>query len=145
MIASLFLLFNHHFTPEQEADSTASLGVEGIVVLPAHLQEIWSSIPPDTGEIDPFLAPIKEWLKAEARPGDFVLVQGDFGATYLMVRFAFENGLIPVYSTSERRAVENHHPDGSVTSPTIFGTADFVHTGGKNGQSVHLYSWDHQL
>jgi hypothetical protein len=31
-----------------------------------------------------------------------------------MVIFASSKGLIPVYSTTSREAVEKHHPDGSV-------------------------------
>jgi hypothetical protein len=43
-----------------------------------------------------------------------VLIQGDFGATFLMVNFAFEKGLIPIHSTTEREATEELQPDGSV-------------------------------
>jgi len=111
---SLFLLFNHQFTTTQEADALQSLGVERIVNLPQGLQDLWSSVPPDRAEIVPYLEPIKNWLESETNPGDYVLIQGDFGATYLMVSFAFDRGLIPIYSTSLREAAEEHKPDGSV-------------------------------
>jgi len=45
---------------------------------------------------------------------DYVLIQGDFGACYIIVNFAFEIGLIPIYSTTRRAAVEKHENDGSV-------------------------------
>lgn len=112
---SLFLLFNHQFTPEQDADARASLGVNRVVKLPEDLQAIWAAIPPDAADIAPYLAPIKAWLAHEAQPDDYALIQGDFGATYLMVRFAFEHGLRPVYATSRREAQEIHQPDGSIT------------------------------
>ena len=111
---SLFLLFNHQFTTTQEADARKSLGVERIVNLPQGLQDLWSSVPPDRAEIVPYLEPIREWLQSQSNSKDYVLIQGDFGATYLMVRFAFDRGLIPIYSTSFREAVEEHKPDGSV-------------------------------
>jgi len=114
MSPSLFLLFNHQFTSDQEADARASLGVERIKSLPEDLQRIWSDIPPDVEEIVPDLDPIREWLSTKSHPGDYVLIQGDFGATYLMVRFAFEKNLIPIYSTSYREALEEHQPDGSI-------------------------------
>jgi hypothetical protein len=40
--------------------------------------------------------------------------QGDFGATYLMVRFALEQGLIPIYATTRRKAREESQADGAV-------------------------------
>ncbi|MEA3280185.1 MAG: CRISPR-associated protein Csx20, partial [Thermodesulfobacteriota bacterium] len=45
---------------------------------------------------------------------DYVLIQGDFGACYIMVRFAFEKGFVPVYSTTRREAVEKQQSDGAV-------------------------------
>ena len=114
MTKTLFLLFNHVFTPDQQTDATRSLNIGRVVSLPTDLQELWSAIPPDVDELAPILAPIKSWLLLEANPNDFVLIQGDFGATYLMVNFAFENGLLPVYATTERQAEEIQQPDGSI-------------------------------
>lgn len=111
---SLFLIFNHTFTDSQHTDAEASLSVERIVSLPEELQALWSSIPPQAKEIRPVLEPIRDWLASEAREGDFVLIQGDFGATYLMVQWALELGLIPVYSTTVREADEELQPDGTV-------------------------------
>jgi len=114
MSKTLFLIFNHTFTDSQRSDAEASLGVERIVSLPEELQAVWSSIPPEEKEIQPVLESIREWLASEAREGDYVLIQGDFGATYLMVRFALELGLIPIYSTTVREADEELQPDGTV-------------------------------
>jgi hypothetical protein len=115
MTKSLFLIFSHKFTPDQEADAAASLGINRIVALPQDLQEVWSSIPPEADKIMTTLAPIRSWLSYEGFRGDYVLVQGDFGACYLMAQFVLELGLVPVYSTTERRAVDEVQPDGSVT------------------------------
>ena len=57
---------------------------------------------------------MKLWLRSHAQANDFVLIEGDFGACYLMVRFAVENGLVPVYSTTFREAEEEYGEDGSV-------------------------------
>jgi len=111
---SLFLIFNHTFTDAQEADARRSLNVEEIVPLPQRLRDLWSSIPPDLGEIGHYLAPLREWLDGRARPGDYVLVQGDFGACYLMVEHVRKLGLAPVYSTTRREANEEAGPDGTV-------------------------------
>jgi hypothetical protein len=114
MAASLFLIFNHHFTPAQEADARASLGVVRIVVMPDEIRRVWGNVPPDLPEIRGYLAPVREWLTENAITGDYVLIQGDFGATCLMMRFALEEGLVPIYSTTRREAIEEHQSDGSV-------------------------------
>ena len=111
---NLYLLFNHQFTPDQEADARRSLGVERVVCLPADLQDLWSNIPPDRSAIRDYLQPIRDWLQQEATPGDYVLIQGDFGACWLMARFAFKQSLVPVYSTTRREAEEEPGPDGTV-------------------------------
>ena len=116
----LFLIFNHMFTEQQEADARASLGVDAVRYMPGDVQKIWGGVPPDLEEIASFLAPVGNWLLAEAAPGDHVLIQGDFGACYLMVNFAFANGLVPVYATTQRESVEAHRPDGSVEKRQIF-------------------------
>jgi len=114
MSGSLFLIFNHTVTALQEQDARTSLKVQRIVALPENLELVWNQIPPDLPGIAEHLAPIRDWLRDKAQPGDYVLIQGDFGACYIMVNFAFELGLVPVYSTTRREAVENHEPDGTV-------------------------------
>jgi hypothetical protein len=110
----LFLIFNHKFTSLQEKDARRSLNVARIVKLPADLKELWCSIPPEIPQLATYLQPIQKWLQISAERSDFVLIQGDFGACYLMVKFAFDLGLVPIYSTTGRDAVEKHASDGEV-------------------------------
>ena len=110
----LFLLFSHTLTDEQTVDARQTLGVTEMIALPEHLQARWSDVPPNLDTIDDHLWPILDWLREHAQPGDYVLVQGDFGAVYLSVTFAFAMGLIPLYATTERQVVEIPQPDGSV-------------------------------
>ncbi|MFZ7110039.1 MAG: CRISPR-associated protein Csx20 [Desulfatiglandales bacterium] len=114
MASSLFLLFNHELTSLQEKDALVSLGVRNIQNPPRDLKAMWSQIPPELPGIDAYLRAIKEWLKGASKHGDYVLIQGDFGACFIMVNFAFSLGLIPVYSTTERVAVERQGDDGTV-------------------------------
>ncbi|MBU0698718.1 MAG: hypothetical protein KKE59_04750 [Proteobacteria bacterium] len=114
MTTTLFLIFNHQFTSHQQSDAHLSLGISKIKELPFELKELWSNIPPHLAEIKEYLDPIKKWLARQAVRGDYVLIQGDFGACYIMVNFAFEIGLIPIYSTTLREALEEHKDDGSV-------------------------------
>lgn len=110
----LFLLLNHQFTPEQEEDAKVGLQVAYVRRPPSEIQALWGRVPPDLEEIACFLEPFKEWLRREAAPGDLVLIQGDFGACYLMVCFAFDAGLVPVYATTEREATEELLEDGTI-------------------------------
>ena len=114
MDRALILLFNHQLTPDQELDARQQLEITRVVEPPEDLRELWGNVPPDLPELGAYLEPIKHWLAAHAAPGDCVLIQGDFGATYLMVNFAFERSLVPVYATTERAATEEIQPDGSV-------------------------------
>ena len=114
MHSSLFLIFNHRLTEIQKKDAYSSLGISRIIDLPPDLEKLWQQIPPDMLKIDDYLAPIKTWLFEQASTSDYALIQGDFGATYIMVNFAFENSLIPIYSTSRREAVEEHDNKGTV-------------------------------
>lgn len=111
---TLILLFNHTLTTLQEADARASLGVDRIVLPPAAIQARWSGVPPEIDDLDDWLAPVFAWLAAEGRNGDYALIQGEFGATCLAVREAFRLDLVPIYSTTQREAVEEHTSDGRV-------------------------------
>lgn len=113
-MSAMFLLFNHSITPLQEEDACRSLHVGRIVESPPVVKAIWSQIPADLSTLSTYLDPVRQWLLREAAGGDFILIQGDFGATFLMVEFARQNALVPLYSTTERTAVENHLEDGSV-------------------------------
>ncbi|MBF0552125.1 MAG: hypothetical protein HQK60_16515 [Deltaproteobacteria bacterium] len=115
MDVSLILIFNHEFTEAQEKDARASLGIGRITELPSELKTRWGQIPSDLEVIEPYIRPIKDWLAAVVQEGDYVLIQGDFGGAYLLVNYAFELGLIPVYSTTRRVAVKVYNDDGSVT------------------------------
>ena len=114
MPRSLFLIFNHEITPVQESDARSSLRIGQIRSLPPDLKTLWRQIPPDLAEISSYLEPLKNWLASAAKKKDYVLIQGDFGACFIMANFAFEIGLIPVYSTTGREATEEHKDDGTV-------------------------------
>ncbi len=120
MERSLYLIFNHQITDIQRRDAIESLGVGQIIDMPAHLKDLWRNIPPDWPEIRSYILPVIEWLNREAVQGDFVLVQGDYGACYLLVQFAFEKGFIPIYSTTFREAVEEYLEDGSISLKHVF-------------------------
>ena len=110
----LFLLFNHSITPGQQENARDELGVATILEPPSELRSRWANIPAQAASLRPWLQPVCDWLADHAQPGDYVLIQGDFGACYLLVRFALESGFIPIYSTTERHAREQRLDDGRV-------------------------------
>ena len=114
MTTALFLLFNHRVTAAQQSAARKQLGVAALITLPPELQQLWSQIPPEFPALAAYLEPLESWLASRAQAGDYVLIQGDFGATFLMVRFALNHDLIPVYATTSRQAIEEHLPDGAV-------------------------------
>ena len=114
LMFNLFLIFNHEITPIQENDARRSLGVKRITDLPPDFKELWRQVPPDLSEISGYLRPVKTWLAKQAAKSDYVLIQGDFGACYIVVQFAFEKGLLPIYSTTRREAIEEYGSDGAV-------------------------------
>jgi len=120
MTKTLFLIFSHEITPAQRQDAEKSLGISGFTELPPELRELWGPIPPDIESVNRYLAPIVEWLSVVGKPGDYVLIQGDFGAVYHLVNLAFNRGLVPVYSTTTRSAIEEHGEDGTVRMTHIF-------------------------
>lgn len=124
-MTDLILLFNHTLTAKQEADARQSLEVDRIVEPPAEIKGLWSQVPADIDDLTMYLEPVLGWLEGAAKRGDFVLVQGEFGATCLAVKKAFQLGLVPVYSTTSREAHEEHRPDGSVHVRHVFSHVRF--------------------
>ena len=119
-MSDLILLFNHTLTQEQKDDARKSLGVKGFVPMPDEVRKIWGQLPADLKEINSYLIPVQQWLSGTAKDGDYVLIQGDFGATCLMVAYAKSMQLVPVYATTTREAVEQQLPDGSVKMEHVF-------------------------
>lgn len=116
---SLHLLFSHTLTQEQIQEAKTTLSCEEIVTMPKNLQELWSNIPSHIDSLLIYLSPIKEYFSTHIKQGDYVLVQGDFGATCIMVNYIKHLGATPVYSTTNREVVEIHHGD-SVVKQSFF-------------------------
>lgn|SRR5690554_3649659 len=110
-LPDLFLLFSHELTNQQKREAIEELGVEAIKYLPDSLKELWSQIPPEVPEVAVHLRPIKAWLEGKVKKGDYILIQGDFGATFIMVQWSFVKNCIPIYATTKRKVIEvyNNH------------------------------------
>ena len=118
---NMFLMFNHSLSKDQETDAQNIWGAQlQFIGLPTQLKAIWAQIPADKKGLFDTLAPFRTWLEKESCPNDLVLIQGDFGATWLMVQYALNNNLVPVYSVTVRQAREETAPDGIVKNTHFF-------------------------
>ena len=120
----LFLIFSHKLTEEQ-IKATTDLRVEKIIYLPEDLQKIWSNVDP-IGELgtEP-LDEIASWLKEHGNEGDFVLIQGEFGATFYLADFCFSSDLVPIYATTKRVSEEIAKSDGTIERRQMFKHVNF--------------------
>lgn len=115
----LILLFSHKLTESQKQDAKDTLNIDEFIYLPSDLQNIWSQIPANIYDISPYLNQIKEYIQANTNQGNYILIQGDFGATYKMIEYAKEINIIPIYSTNSRESIEEEI-DGKVVKKSIF-------------------------
>lgn len=114
----LVLLFSHQLTAQQEIDAKENLKCDEILYMPKELKEKWQ----DLG-IERDLAEFKKFLSEVTTEGDYVLVQGEWGATYEMINYCKEKNLIPIYSSTKREVEERKEGE------TIIKVSKFVHRG----------------
>ena len=118
---TLFMLISHALTPEQEEDAMKNLNIDKFINI---VDASWSDIDPSEKSIIKFVEAYKDKLRSQAKVGDILLVQGDFGATYNMIRFAKNMGLIAVYATTNR-IVSEQVENGKVVIKREFKHARF--------------------
>ena len=124
-LKQLFNITSHELLPKQIVEINEFLEIEKIVNLPTSLKRIWENISPYS------LLPLEEinkilnWLTETSNELDYVLIQGDFGATYYIVDFCFKNNKIPIYATSRRKAIEQNRTNGMVEFKRTFEHVNF--------------------
>lgn len=120
----MFLIFSHRLTDMQKHQAETELGIEDFVYLPENLSQKWSNVPPDIETLDEYLYDLLVWLDENSSEGDYVLVQGDYGATFMVVTYCLKRKLIPVYATT-RRVVRERNEGGKVITVREFEHVDF--------------------
>lgn len=121
----MILLFSHRLTDEQISDAEKMHGIANFLYLPEDLQKIWSGVDP-VGELPvDRLDLVIDWIKAEAEPGDYVLIQGDFGSVFYLVEYCLSTRLIPLYSTTKRESIEVAEEGGVVKKTLSFRHVNF--------------------
>lgn len=117
------VLMSHDMSDIQKNDAYENLKVTEIIEAPSEIKAIWGNVDPisdlDISKLDKVIS----WIKNISEKGDYILVQGEFGATFYIVDYCFKSNLIPVYATSIRRVEETREGDRVLTNRV------FVHEG----------------
>lgn len=99
------LLFSHQLTENQEKELVENFKVKKIVSLSSELQEMWSNVSIKENYKEN-LEKIKKYIEENFNENDVMLVQGNWGYTYNIVKWSIEKRLLPVYSYTERNVEE---------------------------------------
>ena len=102
----MILIFSHTLTDEQINDAIANLNITEFVYMPQILQDTWSNIASSIHDMKKYLNEIHDFIISNSSKNDYILIQGDFGATYNTVNFCKENKRITIYSTTKRQSKE---------------------------------------
>jgi len=116
----MILLFSHTLSDIQKHEAITQLHVEEFIYLSAELQTIWSDIAPDIKDINAQLEPIKRFISLHVSSNDIALIQGDFGATYMMVNFCKNRDIECFYSTTKRVLSEYQNDEYQRVKESIF-------------------------
>ena len=117
------VLMSHDMSDIQKNDAYENLKVTKIIEAPPNIKKIWGNIEPISDLNTVKLDEIVSWIKENSNKQDYVLDQGEFGATFYIVDYCFKNNLIPVYATSIRRVEETRQGEKVITNRV------FVHEG----------------
>lgn len=99
------LLFSHQLTENQEKELVENFKVKKIISLSSELQKMWSNVSIKENYKEN-LEKIKKYIEENFNENDVMLVQGNWGYTYNIVKWSIEKRLVPVYSYTERNVEE---------------------------------------
>ncbi len=113
-------VISHEPSPEQIQELKTKWNAREIVKMPEDIAARWRSIPPNAESIEKEILPVKKWIDEICKPGDLVIIQGDYGASFMLAGYVKEIGNVPLYATTERKVEENIADDGSVEQRRLF-------------------------
>lgn len=120
---TVYLVFSHTLTAAQREELLRA-GISDAIALPEELQFQWSHVPAGQGAA--IAARVAAYLDRNAKAGDWVLVQGAFGASFALADYCLQVGLVPVYAETERISSEVLGADGTVVKTSVFQHRGFV-------------------
>ncbi len=119
MAKKMLLLFSHKLNEVQMFDAKSTYDIDKFISLPTNLQDLWSAVPTEVENLDEYLKPLKDFIQQNFKKDDIALIQGDFGASYIMVNFCKSLGLVCVYAKTKRE-VEEVVVNGATVKKSIF-------------------------
>lgn len=120
LLKNMILIFSHKLTDKQIQDAKVNLNIDEFIYLPQDLQNKWSLIDPDLENVSSITCEIKKWIDIVVNTNDYILVQGDFGATYDIVNYCKNKELKAIYSTTKRVAKETVIDGGKIELIHVF-------------------------
>lgn len=105
-MSKAFVLLNHTLTQNQTKELESKFSIKEIVYPEKELSQKWSQIPAAENVDMGIIQSIVSWLSI-AQENDVLIVQGEFGSTFMIVDYALKNKLIPVHAVTKRVAKES--------------------------------------
>ena len=106
---NIAILLSHILTQPQIDELKNLYRCENIIYMPEEIKAKWMNID-DNSSPEIF----KEFLLANLKKGDYVLIQGEWGMTYKLINFAKKNGFIPLFSRTGRNVQERKEGDKTI-------------------------------
>lgn len=103
---------NHALNEEQVTELKTTWAVDEIIYATDEVAKAWSQIEPSPKLPTKPIEAVQDFLK-DAAPGDVVLIQGEMGATFAIVDWLLNKGMVPIHACSKRDTIEK---DGVKTS-----------------------------
>jgi len=103
-----YCLLNHQLTENQKKELLEKYDCNEIIYPTEELSATWSQIPAIQKIDRSIINAVISWLDA-AEEGDVLIIQGEFGSTFMLVDFALKHNLIPLHAVTKRVASEQRN------------------------------------
>ena len=103
-----YCLLNHELTENQKNELLTRFNCQSIIYREKELTAIWSQIPAVESIDLSVIKAVTDWL-GDAQEGDVLIIQGEFGATFMLVDYALKNKMIPLHAVTKRVATEQRN------------------------------------
>lgn len=117
-MSKCFWLLNHKVTAEQKKELKDFFDVNSIIFPPEEIVNIWASIPPVNNIPDETINEIMDWLN-NATSSDVAVVQGESTATFKIVNYLIDKGVLVLAAVSERCSEEKEE-NGRIVKHSFF-------------------------
>lgn len=102
----VYCLLNHSLTGNQLAELQEKYGAGEVLYPDERLAATWAQVPVTPVLDRGVIQAVTGWLSA-AKEGDVLVVQGEFGSTFMIVDYALGRGLVPLHAVARRIALEH--------------------------------------